>query len=174
MAGLIVEDTRQREGAHDTKHAWWASHGVDVVRHKLETGDYMTVGSPVTVDTKAGPLELAMDLGRDHRRFSAECARARDTGLHLVVLVEGDPAMNDRDVLSRWPGWCSRCVLYKRRACHPSGGSCRRFRFVPVQGAVMARQMGTMEGRYGCEFRFCSKADAAREVCDLLCVDYRD
>lgn len=173
MGSILIEDTRQQEGRHEAKHEWWAAHGVDVIRHKLEVGDYMTVGSPVTVDTKASLLELAMDLGKDHRRFRAELVRAAEEGLHLVVLVESSERLEDPGNLERWPGFCADCTLYRRRVCHPSLGSCRRFRFVPMQGAVMAKQIGTMSERYGCEFRFCDPADAARIVCDLLGIDHK-
>ncbi len=173
MGSLIVEDTRQQEGRHDVKHAWWSSHGVDVVRHKLDTGDYMTVGSPVTVDTKASLAELVMDVGSDHRRFRAEMVRARDSGLHLVVLVESSPRFAEPGELARWPGRCSECRHYRRRECHPSLRSCRRYRYVPMQGAVLAETIGTMADRYGCEFRFCDPEDSARIVCDLLGVPYK-
>lgn len=170
MAGLIVEDTRQQEGRHDVKHGWWSSHGVDVVRHKLETGDYMAPGSSATVDTKASLLELAMDLGRDHRRFRAELERARDAGLSMVVLTEVPVTLDD---VARWPGYCQDCPLYAARRCHPSVGRCPRFRRVPMQGSTMARQMRTMAGRYGCRFMFCDPGESARTVCDLLGVPYK-
>ena len=168
-----MEDTRQRVARHTAKHDWWEAHGVDVVRHVLVTGDYMTVGVPATVDTKASLDELAMDLGRDHRRFRAELVRARDSGLALTVLVESDPMFNDLGVLARWPGRCSRCDLYRRRLCTPRLRDCKVHASVPMQGSVMARQIETMTARYGCEFRFCDPAESARTVCDLLGVPYK-
>jgi len=77
----IVEDTRQKVGKHGLKNAWWAAHGVDVVRRKLDFGDYLYGPSNVVVDTKQDLMALAMDLGRDHARFVRECERAAGAGL---------------------------------------------------------------------------------------------
>ena len=61
MATTIYEDSRQQAGKHEAKHAWFAAHGIELVRKKLDTGDYATDGSNVLVDTKRNIAEVAMD-----------------------------------------------------------------------------------------------------------------
>ena len=83
MQQILYEDTRQVLGKHDRKNEWWRSHGVEVVRRKLDFGDYMVDGSNVSVDTKRNISEVAMDCGRDHDRFAREMDRAREAGYRL-------------------------------------------------------------------------------------------
>ena len=74
---VIYEDTRQQDGKHLQKQEWWKAHGIEVVRRKLDFGDYATDGSNVVVDTKRNVAEIAQNInGRQHARFKRECERA--------------------------------------------------------------------------------------------------
>ncbi len=85
---IIVVDTRQQDGRHALKDAYFEEHGVKTVRSKLIVGDYARIDNQtVSVDTKRNILELAGNIcGKQHERFRNECIRARDCGIKLIIL----------------------------------------------------------------------------------------
>lgn len=165
---MITEDTRQQVGKHEHVRRWMEAHGVGFEQRSraLPFGDYVSDnGSNVAVDTKKDMQELAMDVGRDHARFVRECERARDAGYRLVVLVESSARYADRAELARWVSdVCRRC-----RMCDPRfSARCKKYRCKPMQGDRLAKILSTMELRYGVRFEFCTRARAARRICELL------
>lgn len=174
---VIVEDTRQHRGKHEAKHEWWAAHGVEVVRRKLDTGDYMTDGSNITIDTKKGLAEIAGNIGgKAHGRFKRECVRAADAGLRLVVLIECVGYSNVSDVRTWTNTHCTKCMYRSQRRCDPSDarGKCMKHgTHKPIQGDRLSKAMQTMTDRYGVVFDFCRPRDAARRICELLGVKYK-
>lgn len=173
----IVEDTRQKTGKHERKHRWWAENGIEVVRRKLDFGDYaLDVERPTaTVDTKASVAEVAANISGQHARFRRECLRALDAGCSLVILVENANGFETaRDVAAWTNDVCLRCGR-----CDPrSPGAClnprHRSKAKPIQGARLSKAMETMRDRYGVDFRFCRPADAARIITEILEVDAHD
>lgn len=171
---VIYEDTRQQKGKHEAKRAWFEAHGIEVVRKKLDAGDYATDQSNILVDTKKGLSEVAMDVGRDHDRFAREMVRARDAGYRLVVLVEvGAPYRTTMDV-ARWTNdACRRCEYYKRLLCDPlSSARCRKYRSKPMRGSTIAKIIESMECDYGCRFEYVNPRYSARRICELLGVEH--
>ena len=170
-AGVIVyEDSRQKIGKHEAKRQWFESHGIELVRKKLDAGDYAADNSNILIDTKRSLSEVAMDVGRDHKRFAREMERARDAGYRLVVLVEvGHPYKTTQDV-ARWTNdACKRCEYYRRLLCDPvSSARCQKFRTKPMRGTTMARIIESMERDYGCTFEYVNPRYAARRICELL------
>lgn len=170
MGAVIYEDTRNKVGAHELKNGWWRAHGVEVVRKKLDAGDYARDGSNVLVDTKKDVQELVMDIGRDHARFSREVERAERAGCRLVILVEQHQEFRDRRKLAAWRSTvCGRCRV---RGCDPTSDRCRAHRFKPMQGATAAKIIETMEREHLVRFRFCNRRDTARVICEMLGVEY--
>ena len=171
----LTEDSRQQKGKHNTKHAWWREHGVEVERRKLDFGDYMTEGSNVVVDTKRSIAEIAQNVTRDHRRFADECDRARDAGYRLVVLVDAPARYATLADLCAWVNdHCAACNVRRGGHCDPSTkGRCPRHKTVkPVQGPRLSSTMQKMERDHGVRFELCSREDAAKRICELLGVDY--
>lgn len=179
MGVQIIEDTRQqmaRGDKHSTKHAWFEAHGVQIVRAKIDFGDYITSGSNIAVDTKRSVDELAQNLVRDHERFKRECVRARDAGWRLVILVE-DGRFEKPGELAKWTNThCVKCAWRRRSECKPRAtGKCPRHGTrKPPHGDRLARIMQVMEERYGVRFEFCKPEDAAKRICELLGVGYDD
>lgn len=171
---VIYEDTRQQKGKHEAKHTWFEAHGIEVVRKKLDAGDYATDQSNILVDTKKGLAEVAMDVGRDHERFAREMERARNAGYRLVILVEvGAPYRTTEDVAHWTNDTCKRCDHYKRLLCDPSAsGRCKRYHGKPMRGSTMAKIIQSMESDYGCRFEYISPRYAARRICELLGVKH--
>lgn len=172
----ILEDTRQQAGKHENKARWFADHGVEVERRKLDFGDYMDASgsSNIAVDTKRSIDEVAMDCGRDHERFVREMERARAAGFRLVVLVEvGNPYRAVADIDGWVSGACKRCDLYRIRGCDPrESGGCAQYRSKPMQGTRLVKIMRTLEERHGCRFETCPPSRAAQRICALLGVAY--
>ena len=167
---VIKVDTRQQSGKHVEKHSWITSHGIELVREKLDAGDYQTSGSNITVDTKANMDELASNLTREHARFGRECDKAAKDGYRLVVLIEED--------IDPWE-WtnsrCSKCPVRVRLCCHPRqrGEACGRFGTAkPMQGNSIAKTINTMRSDRGVIFDFCAKSETGRRICEWLGVRY--
>lgn len=175
----IIEDTRQQVhhgDKHAAKHRWWAAHGVDVVRKKLDFGDYTVAGSNIVVDTKRNVAEIAQNIGgRQHARFKDECVRAQEAGHRLYILVENVNGYHCLNNVNAWTNdHCKRCRYYKVHSCDPRRmGKCKRHGTQkPIQGPRLAKAMQTMTERYGVVFLFCHPREAARVVCELLGVRY--
>lgn len=172
----IYEDSRQQVAhgdKHAAKHAWWARHGVEVVRMKLDAGDYMAEGSNVLVDTKRSIAEVAMDVGRDHKRFAHELDRAAGAGCRLVVLIEVGGTYRELEDVCRWTAIpCQRCDRRRCGACDPRGSMrCQRYRAKPMQGPTVYRIMRSLERDHGCRFELVHPASSARRICELLGVN---
>lgn len=174
---VVYIDTRQQRGKHDVKHAWFAAHGVDTERRKLDFGDYMVDGSNISIDTKRDIDEIAKNInGKNHDRFKRECIRARDAGYRLVILIENRDNVHSLRDLQKWTnGHCSACFERKRARCEPhdnSGKCLKHGTRKPIQGERLTRAMSTMSERYGVRFEFCEPKDAAKRICELLGVIY--
>lgn len=83
----LIIDSREQKPLN------FKSDNVKTKIQKLEYGDYEDVNSihPLTVERKS-LNDYIGTLSRDYERFSRECARAREDGFGLVVLVESDLA----------------------------------------------------------------------------------
>ena len=103
---VLFEDTRQQVGKHKNVHLYCRQAGIKIIRQALNVGDYQIAGKgDISVDTKMGVLELAGNVFQEHERFRAECLRAQECGIQLIVLVE-EPLPGGRLDLWRPPiGW---------------------------------------------------------------------
>ena len=173
----IVFDTRQQAGKHDTKHDWLTAHGYELVRRKLDFGDYaLDVENPtLSIDTKQNIAEVAQNMTVGHARFNRECDRAAAAGARLVVLVENTDGYLSLDDVSRWVNsHCRKCVLYWKRKCDPNEtGKCnnpkhKKSAVKPIQGARLARTMLHVSQDHGCEWLFCKPSEAGAVIAALL------
>lgn len=170
MGRVIIEDTRNKVGHHSTKHRWWEAHGVEVVRRKLDYGDYARAdpGFNVYVDTKQDVQELAGNCGREHARFVRELERARADGSRLYVLVEEHPEYERPELIETWvSGVCRRC-----RRCNPLTDQCRAKRRKPMNGPQLRKILDALHERHGAYFMFCDRRETARIVSDILGIEY--
>ena len=147
---VLYEDTRQQIGKHENIRKYCEKHGIEIIRQALNVGDYQIAGKgDVTVDTKYGVPELAMDMFQDHDRFRDECKRAQRCGIRLVVLTE-EQLPGGR--LDRWRspiGW--------------DGLPMHKFR-----PEVLRKAMYTMQEEYGVMFRFCNPRDTGKRLIEYL------
>lgn len=170
---IIYEDTRQQAGKHTVKHKWFEAHGIELVRRKLNFGDYAADHSNVIVDTKKDLLELAGNLGKDHERFSRECIRAYEHGYQLTILVETGQYSSIPEVA----GWintnCRRCMYYRNGMCKIIHERCLKWNRHPMTGDTLSRTMATFQEHYWwVKFEFAHPLHSAARICELLGVEY--
>ena len=149
---MLLCDTRERWTQHkrppaDSIGDWFLRHGVNYHVQKLDVGDYMIEGGSVTVDTKQDLEELSRNLMNkaDRARFMKEVRRARDRGLHLVVLCRhGDDIQSIPDV-AKW---------------HSD--------FTCVSGRALMDEIYRVHIAYGVDFLFCDKESSAKKILEIL------
>ena len=175
VGAVIYEDTRQQAGKHKAKHYWFETHGITLVRKKLDFGDYMTDGSNKSIDTKRSMAEVCGNCTREHDRFAREMERASENGYRLVILTEaGGQYENIGDVCKWTNNYCKACQYKRSKECNPRDlrGRCLKHKRKPIQGPQLARIMATMEEHYGVRFEFCHPMHSAKKICDILGVTY--
>lgn len=150
---VIIEDSRQKRGMHELKHACFEEMGVELVRNMLPFGDYALPPS-ISVDTKADMAEIAGNIGGDHQRFKRECIAAKNAGCQLIILVENMDGIHSVDDVHTW---INPEVIYRPRA---------------ITGERLEKAMKTMSARYGVRFEFCEPHEAAGKIVELLGVSY--
>jgi len=147
---VLYEDTRQQIGKHRNVHLYCQQAGIKIIRQALNVGDYQIAGKgDISVDTKMSVLELAGNVFQDHERFRAECIRAQECGIQLIILVE---ELLPGGRLDRWRppiGWNGRPVA----------------RFDP---AILRKAMITMQQEYGVKFRFCDGRSTGKQIIEYL------
>lgn len=166
---VIVEDTRNQIGKHKNINDQLNGLGYKVIRNKLYVGDYSRIDSQsVCIDTKQDMQEVASNLTQQHDRFRAECIKASEAGIRLVILIEDDEVQSLNDV----PNWTNPRLAkwYKVKNAQAKGKMLhiKIAKQPPINGERLCKAMLTMTDRYGVEWAFCSKADTGKEIVRLL------
>lgn len=111
----------------------------------------------VSVDTKADILELCHNvMSSDHRRFKAECIRAQEQGIQLIVLVEEFPPFGRLDM---WEVPRFRNSGRFHRYGDP---------MTLVNPAHLRKALITMQEKYGVKFRFCTRRQSPARIIKYL------
>ena len=150
MVKVIFEDTRNniQKNAHIREQL--EELGYKVERTKLYTGDYtLPINQSVCIDTKKNMNEVESNLIHDHERFKAECIRAKDAGIQLIILVQDSKIKQLSDVF----GWFNIRKKWSPKA---------------ATGRQLAKMMHTMSERYGVQWEFCKKSEVGQRIVDLL------
>lgn len=161
---ILYEDSRQQDGKHKNIHKYCKEMGITIVRQKLEVGDYMLnpTNGKISVDSKMDLLELCKDvMSPDHRRFRAECQRAMDMGIQLIILVEEYPPFGLVD-LWEVPIWKSS------NKWHKYGDP-----VTMVDPKTLRKALETMTRRYGVKFRYCTRKQTPSRVIKYLRGDFK-
>ena len=153
---VLLEDTRQQPGKHKNIEAYCEKTGIEIVRTKLLTGDYMLSGQEfggikgdIACDTKMGVPELASCVFQEHERFRNELIAAQNCGITLYILTEEDLPFGRLDY------WRS-----------PTGrDGLPLFRFDPAR---LRKALITMQEKYDVRFRFCDGRSTGRRLIEYL------
>lgn len=144
-------DTREKPHAITKILAQFERAGVEVVRQKLNVGDYMIEGdNRISVDRKQTLVEVCSNLCQDHDRFIRECERAKQDGTHLVVLVEHGGKIKSIEDVAQW--------------INP------RLKYSPyaVSGRRLMRMMKTTAAKHSIEWQFCQKNQTGKKILEIL------
>lgn len=145
----IIVDTREKKYAHIA--AYFQEKGVEVIHEKLDVGDYMTGhDSKISVDRKQNLAEICSNLSHSRRRFEAECQRAKEAGIKLVVLVEHSSRIKRLEDVAGWKN--------PRLKESPYALSGLRLSYLMLQLAM----------KYGVEWQFCDKRSTGKKIIEIL------
>ena len=95
-------------------------------------------------------------MSNDHRRFRAECIRAQEAGIQLIILVEEFPPFGQVD-LWEVPRWKNS------NQWHRYGDP-----MTLVSPRTFSKALITMEGKYGVKFRYCTRRQCPMRVIKYL------
>lgn len=154
---ILLEDTRNQVGQHKNIEAYCKRMGILMERRCLSVGDYMFPDGKISVDTKQDILELSHNImSSDHRRFKAECERAQEQGIQLIILTEEVPPFGRLDM---WEVPRFR-----------TSGKYHRFNdpMTLVDPAALRKACITMQIKYGVKFRFCNGRQTPSRVIKYL------
>lgn len=149
---MIIVDSREKKWDHI--RAYFDKHGIEYVfPQKLDTGDYFNTEYPViVVDRKANLQELCGNLSKGSGnivRFTAECRRAKENRMKIVVLIEGTGIRTIKE-LERW-----------------------KSKYTKHTGRWLSDKMWNLTVSYDVEWQFCKKTETAKKILEILKYDSR-
>ena len=145
---ILYEDTRQKKGRHDNIKKYCDKNNIDLVRVKLDVGDYMLdLNGKVSVDTKTNLAELSKNLmnAKDHSRFWKEVRRAREQKIKLFVLCEHGGQIKSIEDVAKWTD-----------------------KYSGVNGRTLMNEVYRVHISWGVNFLFCDKRSTARRIIEIL------
>ena len=166
---IVACDTREQKGAHVERQL--QALGAQTVRTKLYVGDYARLDDmTLCIDRKKDLNEVESNLVHQHERFRAECIRAKENGIRLVVVVEHGHGVETLEDVRAWENPRLKRWEYVRGA-HEHGKltGVRIQPHPPASGPRIAAIMETMAARYGVEWAFCEKCRTGNTIMQMLC-----
>lgn len=143
---MLIVDSREKKWKHIEDYLW--AHNIEYKIQKLDFGDYMLTEKPdICIDRKANLDEISHNLmsGKEnYHRFLKEVKRAKSSGVHLVILIEGTNCKLMEDV-KRW-----------------------RSEYSKINGGWLYTQMKNLSYAFGVEWRFCKYDYTAEEILRIL------
>lgn len=147
---VVLEDTRNKPEKNKHIREQIEALGHKVERSKIYCGDYTwATNQTICVDTKKDMNEIESNLIHDHERFRAECIRAQEAGIKLIILIQDPKLKQMSDVF----GWYNI-----RKKWSPKAAS----------GKQLAKMMYSMKEKYGVDFQFTTKANVGKRILELL------
>lgn len=150
MANVIFEDSRQKPDKNSHIRKQLEELGYKVERTKIYCGDYTwATDQRICVDTKKDMNEIESNLIHDHERFRAECIRAQEAGIKLIILIQDPKLKQMSDVF----GWYNIRKKWSPKA---------------TSGKQLAKMMYSMKEKYGVDFQFATKSNIGKRILELL------
>lgn len=167
---ILLCDTRQQQGKHSQKEAWFQKNGIEVRRTKLYVGDYtLPTDQSVCVDTKKDFQEIIGNLTQGHERLEEEAERAKEAGIRLIFLIENDggevkkgtgiynPVITKLEDVHKWKN-PRLFIMYRGKQKYPRA----------TKGITLQKMLYSFASHHGCEFQFCHSRDSAQRIVELL------
>lgn len=147
---VILEDSRQKPDKNAHIRLQLERLGYKVDRSKMYVGDYQFADNgKMVVDTKQDLQEVCGNLTQQHERFQAECVRAQEAGIKLIILVQESSVKSLADV----PSWYNWRLKKNPRA---------------LNGVKLWKIMKTMSEKYDVVWEFTTKQECGRRIVELL------
>ena len=150
---IIQVDSREKAKAIKTILSQFESARVKYFVSKLFVGDYQNLDNSKLVVDRKRILELVQNVCQDHKRFTAELERAKEYGIHVIVLCENTDGIESLlDVLH----WVNPRLKQSPMA---------------VSGERLFKILWAMQNntdRYDVEFLFCDKRETGNKIIELL------
>lgn len=147
---VLIEDTRNKPDKNKHIRDQLEKLGHKVVRSKLYCGDYSwATNHKICIDTKQDLQEVCGNVTQQHERFRAECERAKEAGIQLVILIQ-EPGIKVLSDVCGWYNW--------RKKKNPKA----------LSGKQLYKILATMTERYGVAWQFCTKANCGETIIKLL------
>ena len=144
---MILIDTREKKFDHIKDY--FDAHEIPYKMQLLLCGDYMRDDRPgLSIDRKRNLEEISGNLCTPENRFWREMRRARDQGIHMVVLIEHGGQIKSLDDVRKWHSKYSK-----------------------VSGAQLRAEMIRISLAYDVEFQFCAKVSTGRRIMEILYAD---
>ena len=162
----IQIDTRERKSELVRIERQFNRLGVQSFRSKLYVGDYQSLDNArLVVDRKQDLQELCGNVAQQHERFRAELMRAKEAGIHIVILCEHGPDIKTLEDVYFWINprtipteWVMQDGHPVKVAKSPNG----------VTGPQLYKCLTTIRDRYDVEFVFCSKDETGARIVQIL------
>lgn len=139
---------------------------INIIRSKLYVGDYMSLDNPrLVIDRKKDLQELCGNVTQQHERFRDELIRAKEHGIHIIVLCEHGEGITELDDVLFWENPRAKEMIWVMQDHHPVK--------VPknpkaTTGEQLWKSLSTIRERYDVEFMFCEKRDTGAEIVRIL------
>lgn len=162
---FILSDTREHKTEWDRIKKQFDVLGVRYDRCKLYCGDYQEVSnSLLVIDRKKDLQEICGNVCQQHERFQRELMRAREAGIHIVILCEHGADIKSLEDVKTWQN--------PRRQPRIAWVNGHRQRVVDSPNALTGEQLyktlTTIKERYGIDFEFCTKDETGKRIIEIL------
>ena len=150
---VIQVDSREKAKAIKTILSQFESARVKYFVSKLFVGDYQNLDNSKLVVDRKRILELVQNVCQDHKRFTAELERAKEYGIHVIVLCENTDGIESLQDVLHW--------VNPRLKQSP----------MAVSGERLFKILWAMQNnkeRYDVEFQFCDKRETGNKIIELL------
>ena len=150
---VLQVDSREKAKAIKTILSQFESARVKYFVSKLFVGDYQNLDNSKLVVDRKRILELVQNVCQDHKRFTAELERAKEYGIHVIVLCENTDGIESLQDVLHW--------VNPRLKQSP----------MAVSGERLFKILWAMQNnkeRYSVEFQFCDKRETGNKIIELL------
>lgn len=148
---MLIIDTREKPRAIGLIVKDIEKAGIDYKKEKLDVGDYMnTKDAKLVIDRKQNLLEVANNVGQDHRRFLNEIKRAEANGVHIIFLVEHGYNIASLKDVQHW--------INPRLKESP----------LAISGQRLYEKMLAIQNAHDIEWRFCIKKNTGKQIIKIL------
>lgn len=146
-------DTREKARAITNIVDYFDKNDIHHHSSKLYVGDYMSMDNPrVIIDRKQNLNEVCSNVCQQHKRFTDELIRAKEAGIHIIILIEHSARIKTLEDVREWNN--PRCKD------HP----------LAMSGERLYKVLATMQNsdKYDVEFRFCDKKSTGKVIANIL------